>query len=312
MKLPSFLLTFVCLPLLAQEQPAPATPETTPPSAKLPEKPKDLPDFIRYAETETDARLETAIKTYTNPDGVIVDLIGVVHIADASYYKLINEKLTTYDAVLYELVGDPEALKKPDSNAKAAPNPLRGIQKMVGSLLKLSFQLDQIDYTKANFVHADLSAEQFSKLQAAKGENLMTLLARAMKMEKDGKLGIDEKDMNLDMTQILGALSGSGGADSLKIIMAKVFDKAETMVDSFEGPDEKSGTVLLTERNKVVRDKLEESIKGGKKHLSIFFGAGHLPGLEVLIKNLKFKNEKEEWLAAWTMKKGQTAKKQAE
>lgn len=59
--------------------------------------------------------------------------------------------------------------------------------------------------------------------------------------------------MNLDTTEYLGALSGSGGADSLKIIMAKVFDKAETMVESFEGPDEKKGTVLLTERNKVVR-----------------------------------------------------------
>ena len=312
MKLHSLILTLLTLPLLAQDQPAPApkTEEPTPPTAKLPEKPKDLPDFIRYTETDTAAKLETAVKTYTNPDGVIVDLIGVVHIADASYYKQINEKLATYDAVLYELVGDPDALKNPD--AKAAPNPLRGIQKMVGSLLKLSFQLDQIDYTKANFVHADLSAEQFSKLQAAKGENLMTLLARAMKMEKDGKLGIDQKDMNMDMTQILGALSGSGGADSLKIIMAKVFDKAENMVDSFEGPDEKNGTVLLTERNKVVRDKLEESIKGGKKHLSIFFGAGHLPGLEVLIKNLKFKNEKEEWLAAWTMKKAPAAKKAAE
>ena len=269
-----------------------------------PQPPADKParessDFIRYAETETGATLETAIHSYQNADGVSVDLIGVVHIADAAYYKKLNEQLATYDAVLYELVGDPKALKQPQK--KASDNPLRGVQKMVGQLLKLTFQLDQIDYSKPNFIHADLSAEQFAELQQQKGETLMSLFSRAMKMQDSGKLGIDKKDLEMDLPQILAALSGTAGADSLKIIMAKVFDKAESMVDSFEGDDEKKGTVLLTERNKVVAAKLEESIKNGKKHLAIFYGAGHLPGLETLILGQHFESKDEHWLAAWTM-----------
>ena len=292
MKYLLLLLPTLLLPMQAQERPKTAEIST---AAEKPDK--ELVDFIRYTEKDQAAMLETAIRSYTNPDGVVVDLVGVVHIADASYYKKLNAQLSGYDAVLYELVGDPEALKVPQNTKD---NPLRGIQKMAGQLLKLSFQLDHIDYSKPNFIHADLSAEQFAELQKEKGESLMSLFSRAMKMQDSGKLGLDKKDM--DLSQIMGALSGEGGADSLKVVMAKVFDKAESMVDSFEGDDEKKGTVLLTERNKVVSAKLQESIKDGKKHLAIFYGAGHLSGLDVLIRELKFESKSEQWLAAWTMK----------
>lgn len=272
-------------------------------------------DFIRYVEEPAVARLETAVRSYTNEEGVSVDLVGVVHIADLPYYQKLNTQLATYDVVLYELVGDPAALQAmsqkqkdgqpvatgPKAAAEAAANPLRAIQKMVGNLLHLSFQLDHIDYTPANFVHADLSPADFAKLQQDKGENMMSLLTRAMKMEKDGKLGLEAKDLNLDLGQILGSLNKPGGSDALKIIMAKVFDQAESMVENFEGADAAQGTVLLTERNKVVEAKLRESMQGGKKHLAIFFGAGHLPGLETLLTGQHFHQTKELWLSAWTM-----------
>ncbi len=38
-----------------------------------------------------------------------VDLIGAVHIAHREYFQLLNKKFRNYDAVLYELVADPEA-----------------------------------------------------------------------------------------------------------------------------------------------------------------------------------------------------------
>ena len=39
-------------------------------------------DFIRFNETEFKAALETASAKYINDDGVEVELIGAVHIAD--------------------------------------------------------------------------------------------------------------------------------------------------------------------------------------------------------------------------------------
>ena len=36
--------------------------------------------------------LEVAVRTFTLPSGQTVDLIGVVHIADAGYYQELNQR----------------------------------------------------------------------------------------------------------------------------------------------------------------------------------------------------------------------------
>ena len=41
-----------------------------------------LPDYIRHSEEARSSRLESAIRTFSLPSGQVVDLIGVVHIAD--------------------------------------------------------------------------------------------------------------------------------------------------------------------------------------------------------------------------------------
>src|SRR5262245_23239853 len=70
----------------------------------------ELPDYVRYAENGSGARLEVAIKTFTFPSGKRVDLIGMVHIADDRYYQELNRRFPGYDSVLFELVGDPTRL----------------------------------------------------------------------------------------------------------------------------------------------------------------------------------------------------------
>src|SRR5688572_7108223 len=63
----------------------------------------DLPDYIRYAEDPRGARLEVAVRTFKLPSGQTVDLIGAVHIADAAYYHVLNQRFDSYDSVLFEL-----------------------------------------------------------------------------------------------------------------------------------------------------------------------------------------------------------------
>lgn len=297
------LLPLVLLPLSMW-----AEDQSLPKSGVAKKEKKEQPDFVRFKETETSAQLETAIKSYTNPDGVTVDMVGVVHIADASYYEKLNEELAKFEIVLYELVGDPSALQKQKGAVESEnANPLRGMQKLVGSLLKLSFQLDHIDYTRSNFTHADMSVAEFREEQKARGENLMSLLGRAMKLQTNDNGGLTEKDLNIDLPQLLAMLNGSeAGADSLKILMAKVFDQAEGLIAEFEGDDEANATVLLTGRNKFIMAKLTEAMSKGKKRIAIFYGAGHLPGLDGSLREMKFTQTAERWISAWTMK---TAKK---
>lgn len=300
-------------PLTAKE-PA-SSPAGESPSTEAAKEKKELPDYIRFADDEKSARLEIAIKTFKMPSGATVDLIGVVHIADASYYADLNKRFDAYDAVLFELVGDPEALtkkpapeakkekkkagKKGDKEEKGGGGGVRFIQDTAGRMLKLSFQLGQIDYTKPNMVHADATWEEFSAMQKERGESMMTLWMRAMKAQMSGELD-DLPVKELDTFGLLRILMSKDSAAEFKIVLAKMFDQAESMTAIMEGD---KGSAILSDRNAVVLKKIGEVLGDTtKKRIAVFYGAAHMPGIEeLLIKDLKAEPAGEEWLPGWTM-----------
>ena len=146
----------------------------------------ELPDYVRYAEDKRSARLEVAVRTLTLPSGQTVDLIGVVHIADAGYYQELNQRFAGYDSVLFELVGDPKALTQSAPSAQAMQQPgstLGFIQLSASKHLNLTFQLGAIDYTGENMVHADATAEEFARMQQERGENVLTMFLSAMQAQ---------------------------------------------------------------------------------------------------------------------------------
>jgi hypothetical protein len=291
-------LAFV--PLFAEDKP----PESAKPKeeAKTGERPNGpLPDYIRFAEDEKSARLEIAIKSFKLPSEATIDLIGVVHIADADYYAELNKRFDAYDAVLFELVGDPEALKQQDPAdvEESGGGAIHFIQTTAGRLLKLTFQLGRIDYTKANMVHADATAEEFARMQKERGESMLTLFIRAMKAHLSGDL--DSLPVHeLDTFGLIRILMSKDSAAEFKIVLAKMFDQAESMTSILEGP---KGSAILSGRNDVVMKKIREVIADKKKRrLAVFYGAAHMPGIEaMLLGKLKAVAHGEEWLAGWTM-----------
>ncbi|WP_265592795.1 hypothetical protein [Verrucomicrobium sp. BvORR034] len=64
-------------------------------------------DFVRFVEDDAGARLQTGIASYRNKEGVVVDLIGAIHVADQAYFEKLNEAFKGYEVVLYEMVGGP-------------------------------------------------------------------------------------------------------------------------------------------------------------------------------------------------------------
>jgi hypothetical protein len=309
MKLHFLLLPAALLfqPLFAEE-PKPAAP---PPAEDAKEQKKELPDYIRFAEDEKSARLEIASKSFTLPDGVTVDLIGVVHIADVDYYKALNKRFEAYDAVLFELVGDPGDLqaKKPRKEKKERPaaGAIHFIQTSMGKYLKLHFQMGNIDYSRPNMVHADTTWEEFEAMQKARGESMMGLMMRSMRAQLSGEMdNLPVKE--LDTLGLLRILMSRDSAAEFKKVLAKMFDQSESLTAIIEGD---KGSAILSGRNEVVVKKLKEILaSGGKRKLAIFYGAAHMPGIEqTLIKDLGAKPGPEEWLAGWTMPKEEPAKK---
>ncbi|MCA9797183.1 MAG: hypothetical protein KC910_35480, partial [Candidatus Eremiobacteraeota bacterium] len=101
--------------------------------------------------------LQTSITKMVDPQGRQLDLVATTHLAERGYYERLNRQFQTYDSVLYELISDAPHEELPAQLAETASDPLSATQQAMANLLGLDFQLSYIDYTAANFVHADLT-----------------------------------------------------------------------------------------------------------------------------------------------------------
>ncbi len=121
--------------------------------------------------------LQTATVRFTSTAGsseLIVDLVGVVHVADKEYYDKLNRQLDEYDVVLYELVAPP-GTRIPKGGKRDSDNPVAMIQRIMKSVLSLELQTEQIDYSRKQFVHADLSPEQMAEALKDRGDDGITI-----------------------------------------------------------------------------------------------------------------------------------------
>lgn len=289
---PRRLFTLVLLVMFAAYMPVLAAEEK---EAQAPEGQK----FLKFVEEGKDGgKLEVAIASYKNDKGVKVDLIGAIHIADPGYYEALNKKFEGYDALLYEMV-KPKDMGAPDREAVQANGIsfVHILQKGMKTFLNLDYQLDGIDYTKKNFVHADLTAEEFNKMQDERGESIFGLMVQQM-MKEMMKGDQAKAGQDIDPMQLLSALTSDDGSRQLKLILAKQFENMDEMVAGLDGPN---GSVLVTERNKACMRVLKQQMELGKKNLGIFYGAAHMKDMEKRLMDMGFKRTGVEWRVAWDL-----------
>jgi hypothetical protein len=295
------LLEIFCRGAAAQSTAAPPKPET---KSKQVAPPRIGDDWVRIHVDDKGELLgmQTAIVRYESPSGskgppIVVDLIGAVHVGDVAYYRELNRRFTEYDALLYELVA-PEGTVVERGRGSSNAHPVGLLQNGMKNLLELDHQLEEIDYTQPNFVHADLSPDQF--LQAMKDRNesflqmYFRLLGQAMSQQSDMAARGESLDFDL-----FSALFASDRPRRLKIALAKQLAEMESLMVSFGGDQ---GSVLITERNKKALGVLREQIKAGKKRIGIFYGAGHLGDMDQrLRKDFGLEPAQITWLTAWDL-----------
>jgi hypothetical protein len=249
-------------------------------------------EFIRFVEERNgDARLESADATYKNRNNVVVHLIAAVHIADPEYFRGLDESFNHYDALLYEMV-KPKDMGAPEQGA-----PSRGMvgmfQHFLSNTLKLQFQLDAINYKRANFVHADLDYETFEAMQNERGESMLTLMLNSM-LYSMGKSDAPQ----IGLPDLLGALGSPDRDRQLRLLLARQFKDIDEEIAAMQGKD---GTVLLTERNKAAMKALDQTIMKGKKNIGIFYGGAHLRDMEQRLYQLGFIKIGVTYRTAWNM-----------
>lgn len=268
--------------------------------------------FLRLLRDADDrpVSLDTAIISYAESGDaarragrrtpVAVDLVGAVHIGSRAYYDTLNRCFTDYDSVLYELVAPPNA---------RVPKPGRKPSGMIGSaqqglqqVLGLEFQLDRIDYAAANFVHADLSPEEFSAAMAKRGESWWTMFTRLMRegmarAETDGGAATE-----VGIGDMFGLLFGSGPQRQLKLrrLMAEQFCDMEVLSAAFGGEE---GSSLITDRNTAALEVLRRRIAKGDQRIAIFYGAGHMEDFDRRLQaDFGLQPRDTEWVEAWDLR----------
>jgi hypothetical protein len=243
--------------------------------------------------------LQTAIASFGAADnsrsGIQVDLVAAVHIADAGYYDALNRRFQDYDSVLYELVA-PEGTRVP-ADGRARGGILTGTQVAMTQLLDLTFQLDGIDYSPANFVHADLSPQEVAQSMAERGESVSQYLVKmfALAMSEQARDPYGLQDIGL-----LAALFSPDRARLLKSQFAVAMLDMESLAFVIEGDE---GSTLVGERNKRAVAVLEERIGRGDRHVAIFYGAAHMPDMAMQLESrLGLRRKSLVWLDAWDLR----------
>lgn len=254
--------------------------------------------FLRFEPDPTGGgTLQTSIVRFANDQGVTVDLIGAVHIAERPYYELLNERFKQYDALLYEMVKPADA-DITQQEPGGGLNMIHMLQKAMQTVLELDFQLEGIDYGAENFVHADMDLDTFLRRQSEQGEGFLQLILR--QMLRDMTRPPDPAYQPPNLLEIMDAMGAPDRARRLKLLFAREFTRMDEMLEAFSGPDGKS--VILDERNAAAMKVLDERIKAGDKKLGVFYGAAHLKGMEQMLEERGFHHVGEpEWLVAWDM-----------
>jgi hypothetical protein len=276
-------------------------------------------DYVRYVGDDKRGKLQTVIVTMKKDD-VTIELVGAVHVADPDYYKALTQLFKGYDELLFELVdgqklkeglegkpspGKPAGpVKSPPSgeNAPAAEDEDRspafkiisGLMHGFGSYFRLQYQTDGIDYHTKNFVHADVSMDEFVRMQADKGESFVDLIGKAI--EAQLQIGSDRNAEPKGSQLLLALLGDSSG---LKVSMARQLAMADELVNAMEQGD---GSVIITERNKKALEVVDREVASGHKNLGVFYGAAHLSDIEARLEKNGYRRTGERWLTAWEIK----------
>ncbi|HEY4234124.1 MAG TPA: hypothetical protein VGM76_11905, partial [Lacipirellulaceae bacterium] len=235
----------------------------------------------------------------TQPGPAIsVDLVAAVHVADAGYYEQLNRRFEKYDAVLYELVA-PEGTVVPRGRGTSNANPLGAMQNGMKEILDLDHQLEKIDYTKKNFIHADMSPDQFMQSMKDRDESFLTMYMKLMGEALAQQSGMAAKGESPDL-DLIAAFFSDDRPRRLKILFAKQLADVEGLLAGFGGEE---GSVLITERNKAALKVLKEQLASGKTHLAIFYGGGHLVDMDArLRKDFNLQPSDITWLTAWDLR----------
>jgi len=254
-------------------------------------------DFIRVSVDESGRALalQVNISRYFDADGRVLDLVGAVHLADRAFYQELNRRFERYDRVLYELVGEPSVGTSTRDLELTLAGRLQGVLK---DLLGLTFQLDQIDYRRPQFVHADLTGQEFADSLTSRNESWFSVWMDLWAASMAGPAGAHQAIPEIVLLRLLLA---NDRQLALKRLLAETLSDRQGVLETLGG---EQGSTLISVRNGKALTVLERELALGARTVALFYGAGHMPDFHRrLTADHGFVRQSVEWLDAWRLVK---------
>ena len=257
--------------------------------------------FARVAvdEQEKPTALQLAIVTYVSRDdsrNISVDLISAIHVGDKAYYAELNDRFENYDALLYELIAPKDTVV--DRTAEEREGFVSNAQLILKNILDLTFQLDEIDYNKPNFVHADLSPAELSQSMDERDESLYVYFWRVFyaSMDEYAKDPLGIRDW-----QMLSAVLAANDDNAIKVLIAYEMTDLKQM-RKILGDDSESA--VIGARNERAIEVLRSIVDSGtdRMRIGIFYGVAHMLDLEErLVNEMGLVRQEVLWIDAWKL-----------
>jgi hypothetical protein len=294
---------------------------TRPPSAET----ATPQPYTRIANPDSDTvQLQIALRKFVpaRHRGPSIWLAAVMHVGEPDYYQALQHFLDTQTVVLYEGI-NPEAhphhVHEAGSASTHAPKPAApkagaeadySMQSTLAHSIGLVFQLDAIDYDRANFLNSDLSVGQIQRIMAG-GQ------PPAAPGQAAGSSGSFETLLQImDGSSFLGSLFKIG----MQLIAASPELQAMAKLTFIEAIGRLKGDlsdvqglppewkqlirVLIQARNQNLMTDLKAELKKIPRSgsIAVFYGAGHMDDLEKRITgDLHYRPSGETWLAAFSV-----------
>ncbi len=235
--------------------------------------------YIKVSQSVETISLQTAAHCFQAPNKPTVWIVGVTHLGTKQYYQALQKFLDPCTVVYYEAIRQNESAPRVINEAQQAEirAGLSGPQPRLAQALGLTFQLNQIDYAKPNFINVDISfkaliqAYRDAKLDS---KPLMMLLA------------IGESPLSEMLFNLLDSLCQAPAIrQTLLYVMISLMGD-ERLLTTIQNDHSIQGLsqILLSHRNKVVIDYLKDALAQGtlsdKDSIALFYGAAHASELE--------------------------------
>lgn len=175
----------------------------------------------------------------------------------------------------------------PDEAPAQSPE---GIQTQLANALRVSFQLDEMDTSNPEWVNADMDVNELQRALSEYGEDSLAILS----MLEGESFGAKVAGF------ILNFISRSPQLSSMmKLVMMDMLAFAEES-DLLADQGEAMHQVIVEGRNQVVIEYLIDTIEQQPQHedIAIFYGAGHMAGLEASLIEMGYTPAGDHWAPA--------------